>query len=379
MLDGLGRRLTSPKTSRIAVDVSMKSRKLAGWLSLFAVVLVGCAPEVPKQVVIYTAIDKEVAEPIFGAFTRQTGVEVDAHYGTEAPNAAGLPGLIMAERDQPRADVFWNDELLQTLRLKQDGLLRVQPLAADAKYDPKDRSADDDWRGFAARTRVLIVNTNLVKEPRWPRSIDDLTDPQWYDKAGIANPLTGTSATHAACLFSVWGEEKAQKYFTAVKKNCRIVSDGKRVAQDVARGALAFGLTNSDDAMIEKENGAPVEIIYPDQPKAEGPSGDGSDQGSVALGTFFIPNTIALIEGSPNPKAGHAMAEFLLTSLVECRLVIGPTAQIPLSRDSKSDNACRCRVKTAEEVQPMAVDWNAAAAGWDDASKWLAAEFGAAP
>ena len=349
----------------------MKGRTLAAWFTLVAAVLMGCAPEVPKQVVVYTAVSEEVAKPIFGAFTRQTGIEVVAKYEAAA---GGLARTLEAERDQPQADIFWNNELLQTLRLKQDGLLRQQPLEADAKYDAADRSPDYDWRAFAARARVIIVNKNLVKEPRWPKSIEDLTDPQWYDQVGVGKPLTGPSATHAAALFSVWGDEKAKKFYAGVKKNCRIVSDGKRVAQDVARGALAFGLTNSDDAMIEKENGAPVEIIYPDQPKAEGP--DAEDDG--AIGTLFIPNTVALIEGSPNPTAGHAMAEFLLTSLVECRLVIGPTAQIPLSRDSKSDNACRCRVKTPDEVKAMAVDWNAAAAGWDDAAEWLAAEFGAA-
>lgn len=355
----------------------MKGRTFAGWAMLVAAVLSGCgAPEVPKQVVVYTAVDEEVAKHIFGAFTRQTGVEVVAKYAPEAANTAGLPGDIVAEQGDPRADVFWNDELLQTLRLKKAGALRVQPLAADAKYDSKYRSADDDWRGFAARARVLLVNTNLVKEPRWPRSIEDLTDPQWYDQAGVANPLSGTAATHAACLFSVWGDEKTKKFFTGVKKNCRILSDGKRVAQDVARGALSFGLTNSDDAMVVKESGAPVEILYPDQPRGpDQPKAEGRD----ALGTLFIPNTVALIEGSPNPQAGHAMAEFLLTSLVECRLVIGPTAQIPLSRDSKSDNACRCRVPSPDEVKAMAVDWNAAAEGWDDASEWLAEEFGAQP
>ncbi|TWT96852.1 putative binding protein component of ABC iron transporter precursor [Botrimarina colliarenosi] len=349
----------------------MKARSLALLtLILIAIASGGCdTPKVPKQVVVYTALDEEFSRPIFDAFTRKTGIEVLAKFDTEATKTVGLASAIMAERERPRADVFWNNELLHTLRLKREGLLRSQPMAADKNYDPEYRSKDLDWRGFAARARVLIVNTNLVKEARWPHSIEDLTDPQWYDQAGVAKPLFGTTATQAACLFEQWGDERAKKFFTGVKKNCRILSGNKRVAQEVARGKLAFGLTDTDDAMIELEGGQPVTIIYPDQPKEEG---------QEALGTLFIPNTIALVEGSPNPTAGHALAEFLLTSLVECRLVIGPSAQIPLSNESRSDNACRCRVKTPEEVQPMAVNWEAAAAGWDDASKWLAEEFGGA-
>lgn len=334
------------------------------------IALAGCnVPEVPKEVVVYTALDEDFSKPIFAAFTRETGIEVKAKYDTEATKTVGLANGILSERERPRADVFWNNELLHTLRLKQEGLLRAQPLSIDSKYPSEYRSADNDWRGFAARARVLIVNTNLINEARWPDSIQDLIDPQWYDQCGIAKPLFGTTASHAACLFNTWGDEEAQRFFNAVKKNCRILSGNKSVAQKVATGQLAFGLTDTDDAMIEKENGRPVEIIYPDQPKAEG---------DAALGTLFIPNTIALIKDSPNPTAAHALAEFLLTSKVECRLVIGPSAQIPLHKDSKSDNSCRCRVKTPDEVQPMDVDWNSAADGWDDAAKWLAETFSVA-
>ena len=75
---------------------------------------------------------------------------------------------------------------------------RRREAARDAKYDAAYRSADLDWRGFAARARVLIVNTNLINEARRPKSIEDLVDPQWYDQCGIAKPLFGTTATHAA-------------------------------------------------------------------------------------------------------------------------------------------------------------------------------------
>lgn len=335
-----------------------------------AALAIGCGmPETPKQVVVYTALDEDFSRPIFDAFTRQTGIEVLAKFDTEATKTVGLANAILAEKARPRADVFWNNELLHTLRLKREGLLRQQPLPEDADYPSEYRSADHDWRGFAARARVLIVNTNLVKEARWPDSIEDLTDPQWYDRCGIAKPLFGTTASHAACLFHRWGDERAKKFFQGVKNNCRILSGNKRVAQQVAAGQLAFGITDTDDAIIEKEARKPVAIIYPDQPTSE--------QDLDALGTLFIPNTLAMIDGSPNAKAGEALVQFLLQPVVECRLVIGPSAQIPLNRKS-NDNACRCRVKTPEEVQPMAVDWNAAAAGWDDAAEWLAETFSVA-
>ncbi len=90
------------------------------------------------------------------------------------------------------------------------------------------------WYGFAARARVLIVNTNQVAEERRPKSIRDLTDPQWYDRCGIAKPLFGTTATHAACLFAAWGDDKAKDFFRGVKRNAHIMSGNKQVAEAVA-------------------------------------------------------------------------------------------------------------------------------------------------
>ena len=329
-------------------------------LPLSLVLAAGCsgAPELPKEVVVYASLDEEFAKPIFAAFERQTGVKVSAVYDTESTKTVGLVNRLIAEKAQPRCDLYWNNEMLHTLRLKRMGLLREQPLEYAQDYPREYRSEDHDWHGFAARARVIIVNTDQLKRARWPKSIEDFVDPQWYDRCGVAKPLFGTTATHAACLFDTWGEEEFQKFFKRVKNNCRILAGNRRVAKDVAAGKLLFGLTDTDDAMLEKESGAPVELIYP-------------DQGDDGLGVLFIPNSLGLIAGSPHQETGRALAEFLLTPMVECRLVDGPSAQIPLNQKSNS----KCRVKTPDEVRSMEVDWNAAAEGWEAASKFLAEEF----
>jgi iron(III) transport system substrate-binding protein len=217
------------------------------------------------------------------------------------------------------------------------------------------------WHGFAARARVLVVNTNRIAEKRRPKSIRDLTDPQWYEQCAIAKPLFGTTATHATCLFAAWGDDIAKDFLRSVKRNARIMSGNKQVAQAVASGSIAFGLTDTDDAIVEIERGMPVTIIYPDQ--AEGESG-----------TLFIPNTLALIKGSPNPEAANKLLDYLLSSDVERRLADGPSAQIPLRRGVPASP----RVKTPGEVREMDVDWSAAAEKWDTAAEFLKSEFAAA-
>lgn len=320
--------------------------------------LLGCGGGGPQQVVVYTALDEEFSKPIFDAFTRQTGVEVLAKFDTESTKTVGLAEAIRAERDQPRCDLFWNNEALHTLRLAREGLLRSYPSPRAVEYPPESQDPGGRWYGFAARARVLIVNTNRVPEARRPDSIRDLVDVQWRDQVGVAKPLFGTTATHAACLFAALGEEEAKEFFVGLKSNARIMSGNKQVARAVAAGTLSFGLTDTDDAIIELESGRPVAIIYPDQKDDE-------------LGALFIPNTLALVKDSPNQQAANGLVDYLLSADVEGRLAMGPSAQIPLNKNA----AEKPRVETPETVRAMEVDWPAAAEAWDAAREFLVEEF----
>ena len=320
----------------------------------------GCRSE--SEVVVYTALDEEFSKPIFAEFSRETGVLVLPKFDTESTKTVGLTNVIIAERERPRCDLFWKNEILNTLRLARLGLLRPYKSPAAADYPATARSPDGLWHGFAARARILIVNTNRIGEERHPKSIEALRDPQWYEQCAIAKPLFGTTSTHAACLFSAWGDEEAKDFFLGVKRNARIMAGNKQVAQAVAAGTLAFGLTDTDDAIVEIERGMPVAIVYPDQREGE-------------LGTLFIPNTLALIKDSPNPEAAEQLVDYLLSSDVERRLADGPSAQIPLRKGVPASP----RAKTPSDVRAMVVDWNAAAEKWDTAAEFLAEEFAAAP
>lgn len=323
-------------------------------------IMTGCTQQ-PREVIVYTALDEDFSRPLFDAFTRQTGIEVRAKYDTESTKTVGLVEAIRAERARPRCDLFWNNEALHTQRLASEGLLRSYASARATEYPANVQSPTGEWYGFAARARVLLVNTNMVPEARRPDSIMDLADVQWSDRVGIAKPLFGTTATHAACLFSAWGDERARQFFEGVKRNTRVMAGNKQVAQAVSAGSLFFGLTDTDDAMIEVEAGRPVAIIYP-------------DQGDDELGTLFIPNTLALIKGSQNVEAANRLVDFLLSPEVEARLAMGPSAQIPLNKNSQE----KPRVETPETIRAMKVDFAQAAEAWQAAREFLTEEFAAA-
>ncbi len=335
-----------------------KRRRCPAWL-LLGCVLAGCwAPSGP-EVIVYTALDREFSEPIFADFTAETAVAVQPKYDTESTKTVGLTEAILAEKDRPRCDVFWNNEILNTLRLKREGLLDTYYAPIAESYPAMVRSPKGLWHGFAARARVLIVNTEKVSAAEIPRSIHDLADPKWRGRAGIAKPLFGTTATHAACLFAHFGDEQAKEFFRGLSANeVNILSGNKQVALSVAGGQLAFGLTDTDDAIIEVEKGMPVEIVYP-------------DQGEDGIGTLFIPNTLAIIRGGPNRPSARRLVDYLLSPAVEAKLAAGSSAQIPLNPDVEAE----VRVETPRTVKPMQVDFDAAAEKWETAAEFIRDEF----
>src|SRR5262249_54956109 len=151
------------------------------------------------------------------------------------------------------------------------------------------------------------------------------------------------------------GDDKAKDFFRKLKANgVQILGGNKRVAEAVAAGQLAFGLTDTDDAIIEVEKGMPVEIVYPDsQP----------DQ----LGTLFIPNTVAIIKGTKHPEAARKLIDFVLSPAVEKMLAECPSAQIPLNPKVEA----QVRVETPQTIKPMPVDFQAAAEKWDTAARFI--------
>ncbi|MCX7424877.1 MAG: extracellular solute-binding protein [Planctomycetia bacterium] len=326
---------------------------------ILCLTLAGCWSSSDREVVVYSALDSQFSEPIFADFTAATGIDVRPKFDTESTKTVGLTEAILAERQRPRCDVFWNNEILNTLRLGREGLLDVYHSPIAEQYPEMARSPDGTWHGFAARARVLIVNTDLVPETERPRSILDLADAKWQGRAAMAKPLFGTTASHAACLFAAWGDEKAQAFFRKVKANqTQILSGNKQVALAVGAGRAAFGLTDTDDAVIELEKAAPVAIVYP-------------DQGEGQLGTLFIPNTLAIIKGSPHAEEARRLVDYLLSPAVEAKLAAGRSAQIPLNPAVKPDP----RVETPRTVKAMQVDFAAAAEKWDAAAEFLRDEF----
>lgn len=327
-------------------------------LAIACVSIVGCLSSAPQEVVVYAALDEEFSRPVFEQFTRETGIVVRAKFDVESTKTVGLVQALLAERARPRCDVFWNNEIVNTLRLDRAAMLAPYASGAGAAFPAQVRSPQRTWHGFAARARVLLVNVDLLSVEEAPQRLEELVQPQWRGRVGVAKPLAGTTATHAACLYAVWGSVRAREFWSQLRDQAQVLGGNKQVAQAVAQGTLACGLTDTDDAIVEIERGNPVRIVLLDQEEG-------------GLGTLLIPNTLGIIAGGPHPANAQRLVDYLLRPEIERQLAQGPSAQIPLHPDAQATS----RALPQGELRTMEVDFEQAAAAWDEAAADLRALF----
>ena len=117
----------------------------------------------------------------------------------------GLVELLLQEKAHPRCDVFWNNELLGTLQLADEGLLLPYRGSGYERIPAAFKDADGRWAGFAARLRLWIVNTNRLAPTE--AAIQQATSGD-LDRMVIAKPLYGTTRTQYTILWKLWGRDK---------------------------------------------------------------------------------------------------------------------------------------------------------------------------
>ena len=325
----------------------------------------GCRKD-ESRVVVYCAQDREFAEGVFADFQFVSKRNVVSKFDTEANKSVSLAAELAQEAGRPRCDVHWNNEVIGTIRLARQGVYEPYESPVAAPFPEWTRPSYRTWQAFAARARVIVVNTRLVPiEADRPRSHLDLADPKWKGKVAMAKPQFGTTATHAACLFEAIGPDAAKTFYLGLKANeVALVPGNKQVAQGVARGDYAVGMTDTDDALIELTEGRPVAIIFPDR---------NGHPNHPRLGTLYIPNTLAVVKGCPNPEAARQLIDYLLRPETEAKLAEGGGFQIPLNPNVKAK--LPLALLTPSHVKPMAIDFERAADRWEEAQAFLRDEF----
>jgi len=286
-------------------------------VAVFATVLctaAGCPSNRGESLVVYCAHDAIFSEQVLKEFEQESGIPVSIKFDTEATKSLGLVNLLIAEQDNPRCDVFWNNQQQGTVQLQQEGLLAPYTGPGFARIPDVFKDPDGNWTGFGARLRVYIVNTDRMEAT--PEAVEARLKSNDLSRVAMAKPLYGTTLTHYTILWHQWGPDRLKAWHKDLRdRGLREVAGNGPVKDAVADGVCDLGWTDTDDFFVAKDKGAPVAMV---PVRVDGGA------------TISIPNTVAVIKGTKKLDDAHRLIDYLLSQQTELELSRSAARQVPL-------------------------------------------------
>ena len=310
-----------------------------------------------NPLVVYCAHDSVYSEQLLRRFERETGIRVAPRFDTEATKSLGLVELISRERDNPRCDVFWNNEQLGTMRLADQGLLEPYKGPGYERIPAAFKDPDGRWTGFAARMRIWIVNTDRMDAT--PENVMGVFGHSDLSRFAFAKPLYGTTRTHMAVLWNEMGEDKLKASHAGWIDRGAVVAGGNAMVKDlVAAGTCDYGWTDTDDYFVAKDAGLPVRMLPFHLPPDK---------------SILIPNTVAIVKGTTRLERAQRLVDFLLSEQTELELAASKARQIPLGPvdESKLGEEVRLLKEWSRNPYPLSGLGNSA----EECLAWLRREY----
>lgn len=222
------------------MPVRMFPRALAAVVAtLLAVTLAGCGESGgaggKDALTVYTDQHAELIQALTQAYTKKTGVEFNIQ------NDATV-GQVEAEGKASPADVFLSEDPGPAAQLAKAGLLVKLPGDVLGNVRPGLSSHQGLWVAYAARSRVLYYNPTLIAEKDLPKTLLDITEPQYKGKFAYA-PSGGFVGT-VQYLISTIGKDRTKAFLEKIKANGINEQSNGNVRDTVEAGQHAMGVSN---------------------------------------------------------------------------------------------------------------------------------------
>ncbi|UFJ38913.1 ABC transporter substrate-binding protein [Brevibacillus humidisoli] len=250
------------------------------------------APAVVGTLSFYTSQPDADAAALIDAFTKKyPDVKVELFRSGTEEVISRL--LAEAKAGSVKADVLLVADAPTFVGLKQqDLLLSYQSPEAD-QIPTELRDPDGTYYGTKVMATAMIVNTTQVKER--PDSWQVLADPANSGKVLMPSPLySGAAAYNLGVLTRQ--ETFGWDFYEQLKANEVTVTKGNgAVLKSVAGGEKAYGMIVDFLAARAKQEGSPVDLIYPKE------------------GVPVITEPIGILKETQNPDAAKAFVDFVLS------------------------------------------------------------------
>jgi iron(III) transport system substrate-binding protein len=234
---------------------------------VLALVLSACGEKEEAKVVIYTAKEPEEIEDYIQGMAAETLDDIELE--VLRLSTGDLTARLLAEKDNPQADVIWGTAATSMIIFDNEGMLEpYKPKGADEILPQFKDSADPPtWVGVDAYLTAFCVNTEKIQEFNLPipQSWADLLDPVYEGHLVMPNPASsGTGFMFVSSVLQGMGEDTGWTYLADLDKNMAIYTkSGSKPCKMAAAGEYPIGISFAFKAVDLIADGAPLEMVLP--------------------------------------------------------------------------------------------------------------------
>ena len=265
-----------------------------------AVLAVFAMPALAQKTVlsVYTALETDTLGEYKKAFeTAHPDVEI----AWVRDSTGIMTARILAEKDNPRADVIWGLGASSIALFDSMGMLQPYSPKGVDQLKPLFRSnkKPTTWTGMDAWLAVMCYNTieggkkNMPKPTSWA----DLTKPVYKDAIVMPHPASsGTGYQAVYAWLQLMGEKGGWEYMDKLHQNVAVYThSGSTPCVQAAKGERVVGIGFDMRGAKEKTGGAPIDIILAKE------------------GAPWDMEATAIVKGTKNLAAAQKLADFAVS------------------------------------------------------------------
>lgn len=283
------------------------------------------------SLVVYSPNSEGLINATIPAFEEEYGIKVDLiQAGT-----GELFTKLESEKDSPVADIIFGGGYAQ-YSLSED--------LFEEYVSPEDENVIEEyqnWTGlytpYTLDGSVLVVNPEIVGDIEI-ESYEDLLNPELKGKIASGDPANSSSAfAQLTNILAVKGGYESDEAWDFVKElytniDGKISQSSSNVYKTVADGEMAAGLSYEDPIAKLINDGANVEIVYPEE------------------GVVFLPASAAIIKGAKNRENAEKFIDFIISQDIQ-NVLSTTTTNRPVREDVETSESMAefSDIKTVQE------------------------------
>lgn len=250
----------------------------------------------PQKLTLYCGLMEDHMVKAVQDFEKETGIKVDA----VRMSSGEIMGRIKAEKNNPKASVWFGGPADAFVQAKEDGLLEKYASPNAVKIPAQFKDADGYWTGIYVGYLGFVSNQKLLAERgvAVPKSWDDLLKPEFKGQVVLANPgSSGTAYTMLATIIQIMGEEKGLEYMKKLNGQVKTYpKSGTAPGRMAGQGEAMVGLSFLHDGMKYREEGMKDIILT-----------------APIEGTGYEIGSVAVLKGGPDQEAAKKFVDWALS------------------------------------------------------------------